>query len=542
MLRSLHPEACGQTICSSNTQSMTRILTLIALICTLAMSTVARADPADIDAAARGVVRVVIIGTDGDEVFPVSHGSGFAVTPTKIVTNAHVVRQALQDDTLRIGIVPSQGDEAAYGKAISVSPRNDLALIEISEGSLRLPPLTISGGVTGDMGEVSSVGYPMNVDRAQGLDISDIFEAQPPVKSRGFLSGARPSRQFDTILHTAPIARGNSGGPLLDACGRVLGVNSFGADSDGSDAEFYFAVSTRELLPFLRANELEARTNALPCRSIEDLDAAERARLEQQRADTRDRVANREAALRERRARAFLEAQLEVQEERENLIALALILIMIGGSTGWYAEKRRQHGDYSQRMKISAGIAVAAFLGAIAIWITRPGIDEIDARVAAAMDGSDENDGPDGVEASDGTLLCTIVPERSRVTGARTDDVEFDWAGDGCVNTRTQYGFANGEWSRVLVPNDEDAVSVNRYDPQTRTFRTDRYLLSRNAMEQAREARETYTPPQCAVTDAARTLGEQQQGVLSLLPNRPNERLVYSCEPHDRGAVGGGDE
>jgi len=232
---------------------------LITALLAFVITAPASADSADVDAAARGVVRVVLIGTDGKEVFPVSHGSGFAVTPNRIVTNAHVVRQALQDDTLRIGIVPSQGAEAAYGKAISVSPKNDLALIEITEGSLRLPPLTLAGQRTGDMGEVSSVGYPMNVDQAQGLDIGDIFKAQPPVKSRGFLSGQRPSRQFDTILHTAPIARGNSGGPLLDQCGRVLGVNSFGADSNGSDAEFYFAVSMREVLPFLEARGARCR-------------------------------------------------------------------------------------------------------------------------------------------------------------------------------------------------------------------------------------------------------------------------------------------
>ena len=247
----------------------------------VALAGPAHADPGDVDAAARGVVRVVLIDTQGPEgeaaVSPVSHGSGFAVTPTLIVTNAHVIREALQDDTLRIGVVPSEsvGDtgNGAFARAVSVSPRNDLALLEIAEDGLRLPPLTVAGVVSGDMGEVSAVGYPMNVDLAQGLEIADIFDAQPPVKSRGFLSGQRPSRQFDTLLHTAPIARGNSGGPLLDSCGRVVGVNSFGADSDGSDAEFYFAVSLRELLPFLRANDVEPITNALPCRSIDELAA-----------------------------------------------------------------------------------------------------------------------------------------------------------------------------------------------------------------------------------------------------------------------------
>ncbi|HBK15112.1 MAG TPA: protease, partial [Erythrobacter sp.] len=200
--------------------------------------------------AARGVVRVVIVGERDGELFPISHGTGFAVTGNTVVTNAHVVRDALRDEGMQIGIVPTGGGEAVYGRIIAVLARNDLALIRIT-GDLRLPPLALAGGMPPDSGEVTSVGYPMNVDRAQGLDISDIFRSQPPVKSRGFISGARPSRQFDTILHTAPIARGNSGGPLLDLCGRVVGVNSFGADNDGGDAEFFFAVSNRELVPFL---------------------------------------------------------------------------------------------------------------------------------------------------------------------------------------------------------------------------------------------------------------------------------------------------
>jgi len=500
----------------------------------------AQADPADIDAAARGVVRVVLIGTEGEEVFPVSHGSGFAVSPNTIVTNAHVIREALQDDTLRIGIVPSEGEAGAYGRAIAVSPRNDLALIEITEGNLRLPPLTIAGGVSARLGEVSAVGYPMNVDVAQGLDLNDIFSAQPPVKSRGFLSGERPSRQFDTLLHTAPIARGNSGGPLLDGCGRVLGVNSFGADSDGSDAEFYFAVSLRELLPFLRANDLEPRTNALPCRSIDELNAAERARFEQERAQARQRIAARDAEIAERRSKAQLEAQMAVMEERENAMALAMIGLLVTIGAGYFAAQMRRSPETQQRALIAGGIAGAALIGTILVWVTRPGFEEIEDRVAAAMD--EDNDGDPSQtnsQASEGTLLCTLVPERSRITGARTDDVEFDWAADGCVNGRTQYGMAGGEWSRVFVPDDEAAVSVNYYDPQSRTFRTDRYLLGRSAMSAARDARSEYTPPSCGVTEAASRLGEQQSEVMSLLPDRPNERLVYTCETRPGGSIGG---
>ena len=178
-------------------------------------------------------------------------------------------------------------------------------------------------------------------------------------------------------------------------------------------------------------------------------------------------------------------------------------------------------------------MAGACFIAMALVWITRPGFSELEDRMAALL-GETQGDGADGPAqaslAGDGTLICSFIPERSRVTGARTDDVEFDWAADGCVNGRTQYGMNNGEWTRVFVSEEESLVSINTYDAQTRIFQTDRYLVGRAAMETAREARATYAPPVCGVTDAARGLGEQQASVIANLPKRPNERLVYSCE------------
>lgn len=513
---------------------MTRLIGTLALLLLALLALPASADPGDVDAAARGVVRVVIIGEEGAQPVPVSHGSGFAVSATRIVTNAHVVAEALQDDTLRIGIVPSEGEGGAFARVVAVSPRNDLALLEIANGSLRLPPLALAASVSSDLGEASAVGYPMNVDLAQGLDMEDIFRAQPPVKSRGYLSGARPSRQFDTILHTAPIARGNSGGPLLDPCGRVIGVNSFSADSAGGDGEFYFAVSLRELLPFLRRNGVEPVVNALPCRSIDELNAEERQRMEAAQSQARAAMAERAEALREVRETTRLAAQMDVLETRENRLALALIALIACIGAGYAAAVWR--GDETRRSHVR--IAAAASTGALAVaallWFTRPGLTEIEERVAAAVAKAEGGSGGpasgDGTDAAEGALICTLVPERSRVTSARTDDVAFEWSADGCVNGRTQYGLGTaGEWQRVFAAQEDAALAVNTYDPATRTLRTDRYLLGQQALAAAREARASYTPPACGVSDAARTLGEQQSALIAALPERPNERLVYYC-------------
>ena len=508
---------------------LARLALLLALVAPALTPIPAQAEPADIDAAARGVVRVVIIGDNNGELFPISHGTGFAVSGDTVVTNAHVVRDALRDEGMQIGIVPNGGGEAVYGRIVAVLARNDLALIRIT-GSLRLPPLALAGGAPPDSGEVTSVGYPMNVDRAQGLDLSDIFRSQPPVKSRGYVSGARPSRQFDTILHTAPIARGNSGGPLLDPCGRVVGVNSFGADNDGGDAEFFFAVSNRELVPFLRANDVEPRIIAAECRSMADLDEAERDRMEREQSAARADLAERAEARRIKRERALLEAEQGVFVEREDRVFLAVVLLLVAFGLGqwalalWQADPRDE-----KRARIVGGASAALVLAAIAAYLTRPGLDEIDRRVAAAMQDPDDGEGEAEAPGGDLALLCRLVPERSRVTSAKVEDIEFDWTADGCVNERTQYGLAGGSWSRVFVPNSEDAVSVSSFDPDRRIFRTERYLLPRKSMSAARAARGKYSAPECGSDNAAARLGDLQGEVLAQLPRQANERLVYEC-------------
>ncbi|MEL7729484.1 serine protease [Citromicrobium bathyomarinum] len=551
---------------------MTRILILLALLLApFGFTAPAQAEPADIDAAARGVVRIVIFDRTAEggeeELYPVSHGTGFAVGPQRIVTNAHVVREAMSagpfGESRVIGIVPPDGDPPAFARIVAIDPGTDLALLSI-QGSLRMPPLTLAASRPGGSGsEVTSVGYPMNVDRAQGLSIEDIVRSQPPVKSRGFISGERPSRQFDTILHTAPIARGNSGGPLLDNCGRVLGVNSFGAESDGTDAEFYFAVSNRELVPFLRANNVTPRLNDMPCRSLAELDEAERERRAQAAENARQQMQARSAATEARRDRLQLEAALAVQEERENRIALALLALLsaIGLAVLGYALAQRREKELATGESVPeaaieedpewdddvrkslpgwvpfACYALAAVLlvTAAALYLTRPGLEEIDRRVAAALgeDTGSEQVANDVSAAAAGRFVCTLEPSRSRVTGQPTASVDLRWSPGGCVNGRTQYGFAGGQWARVFVPNEEDIVSVARYDPQTRTYRADRYLLSREGIAAAREARGSYSAPSCEAPDGAAKLGRQQEAVLGALPSQPNERLVYSCQPAD---------
>jgi hypothetical protein len=372
----------------------------------------------------------------------------------------------------------------------------------------------------------------MNVDRAQGLGTGDIFRAQPPVAAPGSLAGRRPSREFDTLLHTAPIGRGNSGGPLLDPCGRVVGVNSFGAESGGADAEFYFAISTRELLPFLRANDVTPLINGTPCRSLADLDDEERARADADARAARDKAEAEEEALARRREEARRDIQFAIMDERDNGLALAFVFLLIAAGAGGFAWLKHEDEE-RQPMKIAAAVAVAALLAALVTWLLRPTFSEGEDRLQDLLREEMAADDRGAIPAPGnpaGALSCTLQPERSRVVGEAAQSVPFEWSDDGCVNERTQYGADGGAWTRVFVPNTEASVSVNRFDPATGEYRMERYLLARDDMATARTARGEYEAPSCgAGPDAARDFGAAQQAVISLLPPQPNERLVYRC-------------
>src|SRR3546814_14190337 len=105
---------------------MARLLLILAMLAACAQP--GRAD--DISATARGVVRVVTIAFEGESVGDFGHGSGFAIAPDRIVTNAHVVELAARDpEHVVIGIVPSAGDKTFRGRVVAYDPARDLAEI-----------------------------------------------------------------------------------------------------------------------------------------------------------------------------------------------------------------------------------------------------------------------------------------------------------------------------------------------------------------------------------------------------------------------------
>lgn len=484
-----------------------------------------QAEPADIAAAARSVVRVVLISQDGGQLSLIGHGSGVAIGPNRILTNAHVVAGAREDETMRIGVVPPEGKSGWFARVTAFSPGNDLALLQLIEPGT-LPAATLYTGPIPDGADVYAVGYPGNVDLAQGYNIGDIVSPSAPVKTRGSISAGRSSKQFDTLLHTAPVGAGNSGGPLLDACGRVIGINTFGTVSQEADSEFYFASSMREIARFLLAARVKPLTTGAPCRSLADFarDEAARTAGEKERAFEAARLAGVAAD------KARSEAQLQVISERENgmgLAGLALLLALATGGAGLFLLQKDRRRD-----AIIAGALTLALLGgAVIAWVKRPSLEEIGTRADATLAQASKGARPaQPATPLTGNLVCVLDLQRSRVTVSATTDIATTWREDGCADGRSQ--FANGAdgWFRVFVPDGEETVTVATFDPARGVYTAERYLLDHDAMAKLRAEREKLAPPQCgAGPDAARRMTSGQLALKALLPDTPNERLVYDC-------------
>ena len=504
-----------------------RLFFALTLTLGIGMSAPARAD--DISATARGVVRVVTIAIVDDEVVGFGHGSGVAVAPNRIVTNAHVVELlARYPGNVVIGIVPSEGSKSYQGKIIAVDTVHDLALIEFT--GTRLPTVALYTGPVEEGSMVTALGYPGNVDLATAKSAADYIHPLSPIRSEGVFSGRRQMSGTDVLLHTAQIARGNSGGPLLDPCGRVIGINSAITRGEEGDSSFGFAIADSEIAAFLTKAKQPYAAVGTPCTSIADIDKVD-AQADAQASATAD-AAKREAAGKAVIAReaALTAARNAADRHRENVMAIATLMLVLGamavGAGGLLdAQAMRREAIWAW-----AGGALV-MLGAVAVFVLRPTGEPVlpEATVAAA---NTPPAPPVSSTAALGKMVCSFVAARSRVVSSATADVTIDWGKAGCMNGRTQYAENGSKWDRILVPGEEQTVSVLQFDPATRNYVNSRYFLSADQMDALRKIRAQVTLKACSPDEAGRAnLGTQQAAIRTALPPRPNEKIVYACAP-----------
>jgi hypothetical protein len=124
---------------------------------------------------------------------------------------------------------------------------------------------------------VFASGYPgffVQEEIAAYVDaLSRNAPATPPsgIVTNGIVTTIQTTQRGDGSLeyipHTARLSPGNSGGPLIDTCGRVVGINTFVTQSDDNNLILHgdYALGSGSLARFLRATGITAETFTTAC-------------------------------------------------------------------------------------------------------------------------------------------------------------------------------------------------------------------------------------------------------------------------------------
>jgi S1-C subfamily serine protease len=165
--------------------------------------------------AASGVVQITSTSANiGGASQQQALGSGFVLDKAgRIVTNYHVVQGA---DAIRVSFSNRDTVEA---RLIGSDPSTDLALLQVETSASALTPLPLGDSDRVEVGDpVVAIGNPFGLDRTATSGIVSALQR---------LITAPNSFTIDHVIQTdAPINHGNSGGPLLNSRGQVIGVNT----------------------------------------------------------------------------------------------------------------------------------------------------------------------------------------------------------------------------------------------------------------------------------------------------------------------------
>lgn len=165
-----------------------------------------------VDLIGPAVVSVHVGRRRGDQTVAAGSGSGLIFTPDGyVLTNQHVVAQAS-----RVDLTLTNGD-SVEARVIATDPSTDLAVLRAH--STHLPAtgrLTKHAAKPGQL--VVAIGNPFGFEATVSAGV---------VSAHGRTLRGGDGRLIEGVIqHTAPLNPGNSGGPLVDSRGRVVGINT----------------------------------------------------------------------------------------------------------------------------------------------------------------------------------------------------------------------------------------------------------------------------------------------------------------------------
>lgn len=194
---------------------------------------------------------VVTVVSEIDEGFGMGQGTGTGVVITadgEILTNAHVV-----DGASKVSVLFSDSIDPISAVVLAKDVGNDLALLKIDATGLT-PAVFADPESIGVGDEVVAVGFALDLDGG-------------PTVTRGIISALNRTIEngdgaLDGLIQTdAAISSGNSGGPLVNSRGQVVGINTavFTSTAGTAANNVGFSISVGEALPVI--DELRAISN-----------------------------------------------------------------------------------------------------------------------------------------------------------------------------------------------------------------------------------------------------------------------------------------
>ncbi len=157
-------------------------------------------------------------------------GSGFVIDPRGyILTNNHVIEGA---QTVEVTL----GDHSKFpAKLVNRDPSNDIAILKIEPGAKKLTVLALADSNALQVGQrVLAIGNPFGFQSTLTTGV---------VSALGRTVQTSPQTSIDQAIQTdAAINQGNSGGPLLNTKGEVVGINTLIYSPSGAAAGIGFAI------------------------------------------------------------------------------------------------------------------------------------------------------------------------------------------------------------------------------------------------------------------------------------------------------------
>jgi S1-C subfamily serine protease len=184
-----------------------------------------------------------------------SEGSGSGSVLDKqghVLTNFHVVEGA---QSIRVTLFDGESYDA---RLVGSDPPNDVAILRVNPPADSLIPLELGDSAKLRVGQiVFAIGNPFGLERTMTTGIISSLNRNLPSKA---------GRQMKSIIQIdAALNRGNSGGPLLDTRGRLIGMNTAIASSTGQNTGVGFAIpvdTVRRVAPQLIARGKVVRPDA----------------------------------------------------------------------------------------------------------------------------------------------------------------------------------------------------------------------------------------------------------------------------------------